>query len=62
LTGFDVALGSTQPASTIFWMRMMAVVIPAVMIVIALILIRFYSITETVAHNVRIELQRRKND
>jgi GPH family glycoside/pentoside/hexuronide:cation symporter len=58
-TGFNVALGTEQTAHTIFWMRLLSVLFPAVMIVIALILIRFYPITEEKAHEVRRELQRR---
>ncbi|MEA2069215.1 MAG: MFS transporter, partial [Verrucomicrobiota bacterium] len=61
-TGFDVALKADQTASTIFWMRAMSVLIPAVMISIALILIRFYPVTEAMAHEVREELRNRKND
>lgn len=61
LTGFDVALGADQGEFTIFWMRMMAVAIPTVMILLALALIPFYSITEARAHEVRKELQCRKN-
>ena len=61
-TGFDVALGSEQTASTILWMRIMMVVIPATMIGIALILIPFYPVTEAMAHEVRLKLKNRKND
>ena len=59
-TGFDVDLGAMQTDSTIFWMRLMAVAIPSAMILIALALIPFYTITETRAHEVRTELKNRK--
>ncbi|MEN8254412.1 MAG: MFS transporter [Verrucomicrobiota bacterium] len=61
-TGFNAALKAEQAASTIFWMRMLAVVVPAAMIGLALILIPFYTISEAKAHEVREELQRRKNN
>lgn len=59
VTGFDVALGAEQTAHTIFWMRLLAVLFPSVMIVIALVLIRLYPITEEKSQEVRSELQRR---
>jgi len=62
LTGFDVALGAGQSASTIFWMRLMAVAIPAAMIAIALVLIPFYTITEEKAHDIRSQLKQRKSE
>ncbi|MFA6172162.1 MAG: MFS transporter [Kiritimatiellales bacterium] len=58
-TGFDVARGAEQTAHTIFWMRLLAVFFPAAMITVALILIRFYPITEEKVREVRNELRRR---
>jgi GPH family glycoside/pentoside/hexuronide:cation symporter len=58
-TGFNVALGEAQTAHTIFWMRLLSVLFPSGMIAIALILIRFYPITEEKSQEVRRELQRR---
>ena len=59
VTGFDVALGAEQTAHTIFWMRLLAVLFPSVMIIIALVLVRLYPITEAKSQEVRRELQRR---
>jgi GPH family glycoside/pentoside/hexuronide:cation symporter len=61
-TGFDVALGAGQAESTILWMRILAVLIPAVMIVAALILLRFYSLTEEAVHEVKRKLAVQKNE
>ena len=59
-TGFDVALGGEQAASTIFWMRMFDVAIPVVASAIALWAIATYPITEEKAHEVRMELESRR--
>lgn len=59
-TGFDVALGGDQTASTIFWMRVCDVLIPVVASGLAIWAIASYRITEEKAHEVRVELERRR--
>jgi GPH family glycoside/pentoside/hexuronide:cation symporter len=60
VTGFDVALGGDQTASTIFMMRVFDVGIPLVGSAIAIWMIATYPITEQKAHEVREELERRR--
>lgn len=59
-TGFDVALGGDQTESTIFWMRVCDVLIPVVASGLAIWAIASYRITEEKAHEVRVELERRR--
>ncbi|QHI70777.1 MFS transporter [Tichowtungia aerotolerans] len=61
-TGFNAALGADQSESTLQWMRILAVSIPAAMILISLILLRFYSLTESAVHEVKVKLAARKTD
>lgn len=61
-TGFDAALGAAQSASTLLWMRILAVAIPTAMIVIALVLLRFYTLTEAKVNEVKAELAKRNAD
>ncbi|GGI69114.1 sugar transporter [Shewanella hanedai] len=60
VTGFDVALGGEQTADTIFLMRLFDVVIPIVTSAIAIWMLKGYPITEEKAHEVRQELEARK--
>lgn len=59
-TGFDVALGGQQSPDTIFFMRLIDVVIPVVSSAIAIWIIAKYPITEEKAHQIRIELENRR--
>jgi GPH family glycoside/pentoside/hexuronide:cation symporter len=59
-TGFDVALGGDQAASTIFLMRIFDVAVPLITSAIAIWMIASYPITEQKAHEVRLELERRR--
>ena len=61
-TGLDAVLGADQSESTLLWMRILAVTIPAAMIIISLILLRFYSLTEAAVHEVKVKLSARKSD
>jgi GPH family glycoside/pentoside/hexuronide:cation symporter len=61
-TGFDVALGGNQGSSTIFWMRVFDVIIPVVASAAAIWAIVLYPITEEKAHEVRLELERRRGN
>ena len=59
-TGFDVALGGEQAERTIFLMRVCDAVIPMVTSAIAIWAIATFPITEEKAHEVRMELERRR--
>ncbi|MDH5263003.1 MAG: MFS transporter, partial [Gammaproteobacteria bacterium] len=59
-TGFDVALGGEQPASTIYMMRIFDAFIPFLASGIAIWAIATFSITEEKAHEVRLELEARR--
>jgi GPH family glycoside/pentoside/hexuronide:cation symporter len=59
-TGFDVALDGDQTASTIFLMRIFDVGIPLAASAVAIWMVATYPITEQKAHEVRMELERRR--
>jgi len=59
-TGFDVALGGDQAASTIYLMRIFDVLIPAAASCIAIWAVATYPITEAKAHDVRMQLEERR--
>ena len=59
-TGFDVALGGAQTERTIFLMRLCDAAIPMVTSAIAIWAIATFPITEEKAHEVRMELERRR--
>ena len=59
-TGFDVALGGDQAASTIVMLRIFDAVVPAVASGIAIWAIATYTISEEKAHEVRALLEERR--
>jgi GPH family glycoside/pentoside/hexuronide:cation symporter len=59
-TGFDVALGGAQSATTITLMRLCDAVIPMVTSAIAIWAIATFPITEEKAHEVRVALELRR--
>jgi GPH family glycoside/pentoside/hexuronide:cation symporter len=59
-TGFDVALEGNQSERTIFLMRLFDAFVPLVASGIAIWAIATFSITEERAHEVRLELERRR--
>ena len=59
-TGFDVALGGAQTESAIFLMRLFDAGIPIVASAIAIWAVVTFPITEAKAHEVRMELERRR--
>jgi GPH family glycoside/pentoside/hexuronide:cation symporter len=59
-TGFDIALGATQPERTIFLMRVLDLGLPTVAIAGAIFLTCFYPITEARARTIREELEKRR--
>jgi len=59
-TGFDVALGANQGAQSITLMRLLDAFVPATASAIAIWTIATFSMTEEKAHEVRVELERRR--
>jgi len=59
-TGFDVALEGSQTERTIFLMRLCDAVIPMITSAIAIWAVARFPITEEKAHEVRLELERRR--
>jgi len=59
LTGFDAALPA-QTGPTVLWMRILEAGVPIVAIIIALVVLCFYSLTEQKVHEIRKELERCK--
>ena len=59
-TGFDVALGGEQAASTLLSMRIFDIVIPVIASLIAIGAIVSYPITEEKAQQVRLALEEKR--
>ena len=59
-TGFDVALGADQTTRSITLMRLFDAFVPAIASAIAIWTIATFSMTEEKAHDVRVELERRR--
>lgn len=59
-TGFDVALEGNQAENTIFWMRVFDVFVPFATSALAIWAVAAFPITEEKAHEIRIELERRR--
>jgi GPH family glycoside/pentoside/hexuronide:cation symporter len=60
VTGFDVALEGNQSEMTIFLLRVFDAGIPIIASAIAIWAIALFPITEEKAHEVRLELERRR--
>jgi GPH family glycoside/pentoside/hexuronide:cation symporter len=59
-TGFDVALEGNQTEHTIFLMRMFDVAVPLITSALAIWAVASFPITEQRAHEIRLELERRR--
>jgi GPH family glycoside/pentoside/hexuronide:cation symporter len=59
-SGFDVALAGDQPVKTLFLLRVFDVGIPIVTSAIAIAIMATYKITEEKAHEIRLELEKRR--
>jgi len=59
-SGFDVALANAQSVKTLFFLRVFDVGVPIVTSAIAILIIATYKITEEKAHEIRLELERRR--
>ena len=62
MTGFDVELGGAQPERALFLMRLFDVLVPIASSIGAILLIHAYTITETKAYDVRIQLENRRGE
>ena len=60
VTGFDVALKSSQSAHTLFMMRVFDIGVPILTSVIAIIAVLTYNLTEERAHEIRLQLEKRR--
>ena len=59
-SGFDVALANAQSVKTLFLLRVFDVGVPMVTSAIAILIIFTFSLTEEKAHEIRLELERRR--
>ncbi len=60
VTGFDVKFGGAQPPETILGMRLLAVIVPAVGMLIAIVLMCFYRLNAERMSEVKTELARKR--
>lgn len=61
-TGFDAALEGAQGQATLLWMRIWEISLPSVGVMIALVLLAFYPLTEKRSYDVREELNLRRQE
>jgi GPH family glycoside/pentoside/hexuronide:cation symporter len=61
-TGFRQELGLAQSSSALLWMRIYDIGIPIVTSLIALLVIATFDISEHKAHEVRVEIERRRGE
>lgn len=59
-TGFKVELGGAQSGQTLLWMRVFDIGVPILTSLIAIIAIVTFNITEQKAHEIRLELEKRR--
>lgn len=60
-SGFDPALGASQPEGTTFIWRVAFAVVPAIAYVLSLIALHFYPLTDARMATIRAELDARQN-
>ena len=60
ISGFDVALATAQPEKTLLLLRVFDVGVPLASSAIAIWIMSTYEITESRAHEIRAELERRR--
>ena len=61
-TGFDVALGGAQPERTLFLIRLLYTIVPAVGILIAMVIIMRFPINRQRAEEIRRQLEMKKSE
>ncbi len=59
-SGFNVELGSNQAARSLFLLRIFDITLPIITSLIAILAVVFYKITEEKAHEIRLELEKRR--
>ena len=62
LTGFNIAFGAEQSASSLFWMRVCDIGIPIITSLIAIFIILTFDITEAKAGEIRAQVERRRGE
>ncbi len=60
MTGFDAALGGEQSSETLNYLRVGFVLIPVVAVVLAIMMLRFFSIDRSKANEIRASLEARR--
>jgi len=60
ITGFNVALNGNQSAHTLLMMRMCDIGVPILTSVIAIAAVAMFNLTEERAHQIRLELEKRR--
>ena len=60
LTGFDAKLGGNQPPGAILWIRVLFAGIPVAALVIALILVQLFPLTQEKMRDIRTQLEARR--
>jgi GPH family glycoside/pentoside/hexuronide:cation symporter len=61
-TGFRQELGLAQAAGTLFWMRIFDIGIPIVTSLVAIFIIMTFDISESKAHEIRVQVERRREE
>ncbi|MCM8770264.1 MAG: MFS transporter [Candidatus Omnitrophica bacterium] len=61
-TGFRQELGLAQSAKTLLWMRIYDINIPIITSLIAIFILMTYEISEAKAHDVRLQVERRREE
>jgi GPH family glycoside/pentoside/hexuronide:cation symporter len=61
-TGFNVTLGANQTPQTLLYMRLCDIGIPIVTSLVAVYIIMTFDISEAKAHEVRVEIERRRGE
>ncbi len=59
-TGFEVELEGAQSAATLLWMRLFDIWVPMISSAVAIWIVASYEITEEKAHEVRLQLEKRR--
>ena len=60
MTGFDAALGGEQSSETLNYLRVGFVLVPVVAVVLAIAMLRFFSIDRKKANEIRASLEARR--
>jgi GPH family glycoside/pentoside/hexuronide:cation symporter len=58
--GYRQSLGGAQTPETIWWIRFLFAAIPIVALLVALLLLAFYPLSQARMHTIRLELEARR--